>query len=531
MDCNSLTWGRTFMRSRVRWIRHVVFALAVATCAIAAHGTVPAPFFTCAPVNVFAGGAIKVTGSGWDPSARVAIVSITHMNGGATVLGTAPIAADGTISKRFTIPSTSPGPHHVNAQDANGHFAINLHGPVEILSDSRAWFGFRPWVAGPGDTASLFAGGFRPGTTGAAYGLISRAGQLTILGAAAVGPDGFAQTFTIPASLPPGAYYPFVIDSGQQSAFNATGVLTIGSDFPTTDIPVGRYPIGAAVNQLTGLVYIPNGADNTVSVIDESSLTVIATIPAGALPCAVAINSVTNRVYVANVNTNSVTVIDGSTNAVVATVPAGRAPCAIAVLPQLNRVFVGNYYGNSVTVIDGASNAIVGTLPIAAPPYAVAANGVTNEVFVALGHTHGLAVIGGASLATEATIPVGLAPDAIGVDESTNRVYVGNYLSHSLSVIDAAARQVIGTIPVGVQPSGVAVDPQLQLVFVSNWESDTVTVVDAETLTVIADLPAGDTPDGGAVSSTTHRAYMVNSNSNNVTVIDGGLLRRSAHAR
>lgn len=512
-------------RTRVRsWRRRsaLLLLLSLGTLPVrASDGPAVAPFFSFFPVNVAPGGSITVTGTRWSPASGLAIVVLTDVNGARTILGTAPIAAGGTFTKRFTIPVSAPGPYHINAQDAVGQMAINLYGPLQVLPDTRPWFGFRPWVAAPGATLTLVAGGFRPGTTGAIYGVISRAGQVTILGAAAVSGDTFTQTLTVPSSLPDGGYYPFVRDSQRLSAFNATGVLTVASDSPPPAVAVGRYPIGAAVNPATGRVYVPNGGDNTVSVIDEATSLVVATIPVGGLPCAVALNAGTNRVYIANVNTRTVSVIDGATNSVVATIPTGPAPCAVAALPLLNRVFVGNYGGNSVTVIDGATDGVIATLPVASPPYAVGANAVTNEVFVALGHTHGLAIIDGTVLDTQATIPVGLAPDAIGVDETTNRIYVGNYLSHSLSVIDGQTRTVVRTIPVGVQPSGVAVDPGLALAYVSNWASDTVTVVDTASMTVVADIPAGDTPDGGAVNPVTHRAYMVNSASNDVTVIDG----------
>ena len=510
---------------RIRRVFVLLLGLAGTLTASASHGPAPAPFFNFFPVNARPGAEITVAGVRWDPARSPAIVVLTNVNGVSTVLGAAPIASDGTFSRRFTLPST-PGPYHINAQDVNGHIAINLHGPVQILPDSRPWFGIGPLITAPGATVALVAGGFRPGTTGAVYGLISRTGEVTWLGAAAITSGGLSQTIRIPSALPPGAYYPFVRDSAQLSAFNATGVITVASGPPPPTIRVGSYPIGAAVNPDTGRLYIPNGGGNTLSVVDEATQAVVATVPVGGLPCAIALNVVTNRVYVANVNTNSLTVVDGATNTVVATIPTGPAPCAVAVLPNLNRVFVGNYGGFSISVVDGAADALIATLPVASAPYAVGANSVTNEVFVALGHTRGLGVIDGASLQSVATIPVGLAPDAIGVDELANRVYVGNYLSHSLTIIDAAARSVVRTVAVGAQPSGVAVDPHLNLVYVGNWASNTVTVVDGTTLAVVADIPAGLTPDGGVVNPVNHRAYMVNSISNDVSVIDGTTLQR-----
>jgi YVTN family beta-propeller protein len=508
-------------------LRRASLTLAVLVCTLpasASHGPSPAPFFAVFPVNAPPGASITVSGFRWDPAGGAAVVVLTSVHGVPAVLGAAAIGSDGTFSRQFTLPS-APGTYHINAQDLNGHFAINLHGPVQVLSDARPWFGVRPSIATPGSTVGLQAGGFVPGTTGAVYGLISRTGHVTWLGAAPVVSGGLTLAVPLPASLPPGAYYPFVSDSARRSAFNATGVITIASEAPPPTIAVGSYPIGAAVNPATGRLYVPNGGDNTLSVIDESTGLHVAAVPVGGLPCAIALNPVTNRIYVANVNTNTLSIVDGTTNAVVATVPTGSAPCAVTVLPQLDRVFVGNYNASSITVIDAAARAVVDTLPVASPPYALASNPTTNEVFVALGHTHGLAVIDGVSLQSLVTIPVGLAPDAIGVDAGLDRVYVANYLGHTLTVVDASARSVLRTIPVGGQPSGVGVDPALNLIYVGNWLSDTVTVIDGETLAVVADLPVGRTPDGGVVNPLNHRAYMVNSMSNDVSVIDGATIR------
>jgi hypothetical protein len=125
-----------------RLLRPFVLALALAATlpASASHGPAPAPFFGFFPVNAPPGASITVSGFRWDPTGGVAIVVVTNVNGVPTVLGAVPIAADGTFSRRFTLPST-PGPYHINAQDATGHFAINLHGPVQVLPDTRPWFG------------------------------------------------------------------------------------------------------------------------------------------------------------------------------------------------------------------------------------------------------------------------------------------------------------------------------------------------------------------------------------------------------
>ena len=73
-----------------------------------------------------------------------------------------------------------------------------------------------------------------------------------------------------------------------------------------------------------GLIMSPAGAAPTIAV--------------GTLSNAVAVNSVTNTIYVANAGDDTVSVVNGSTNTVVATVTVGDTPLGVAVNPATNTV-------------------------------------------------------------------------------------------------------------------------------------------------------------------------------------------------
>lgn len=64
------------------------------------------------------------------------------------------------------------------------------------------------------------------------------------------------------------------------------------------------------VYALSGKAYVTNFNSNTVSVIDTSSDTVIATIPVGTAPFGVAVNEIKKRVYVGNSYDHTISVID-----------------------------------------------------------------------------------------------------------------------------------------------------------------------------------------------------------------------------
>jgi YVTN family beta-propeller protein len=118
--------------------------------------------------------------------------------------------------------------------------------------------------------------------------------------------------------------------------------------------------------------YVTNEFDNTVSVIDAASNTVVATIPVGTLPSAVAVTPNGAYAYVANQNGSTVSVIATASNTVVATIPVGRSPSAVAVTPNGAYAYVTNASGNTVSVIATASNTVVDLIPVGNGPAGIA---------------------------------------------------------------------------------------------------------------------------------------------------------------
>jgi YVTN family beta-propeller protein len=113
--------------------------------------------------------------------------------------------------------------------------------------------------------------------------------------------------------------------------------------------------------------YIANSGDNTVSVIDEATNTVVTNV--GANPFGVAATPDGSRVYVTNQGGDSVSVIDTATNMVIGTIHGvGPEPTGVAVTPDCSKVYVANRGSDSVSVIDTATNTVetitVGLLPI-----------------------------------------------------------------------------------------------------------------------------------------------------------------------
>ena len=113
-------------------------------------------------------------------------------------------------------------------------------------------------------------------------------------------------------------------------------VLSVGlhQKLNTTFTPndIANYTTASAAGSINVLepviAYITNSGDRTVSVINTTNNSIVATVPVGSYPIGVAVTPDGTKVYVANYGGNNVSVIDTSTNNVTATLPVGTYPVA-----------------------------------------------------------------------------------------------------------------------------------------------------------------------------------------------------------
>ena len=86
-------------------------------------------------------------------------------------------------------------------------------------------------------------------------------------------------------------------------------------------VGTGGAPSGVAVSG--DKVYVTNQAAGTMTVLNRSDNSVLATVPVGASPSAVVVNSAGTRAYVANSTAGTVTVINTANYSVVTSIKVG----------------------------------------------------------------------------------------------------------------------------------------------------------------------------------------------------------------
>jgi DNA-binding beta-propeller fold protein YncE len=350
--------------------------------------------------------------------------------------------------------------------------------------------------------------------------------------------------------------------------------------FGATTVPVGANPVGVVVNPKTHTVYVGNGNDSTISVIDGATCNdrrttgckqTVATIQTGSGPGLFAINTVTDTIYVGNLNDNTVSVIDGSTcNAsntsgcgdAAATVPVGSGPGTPGIDAATNTIYVPNGNDNTVSVIDGATCDAQNTSGCSqTPPTVATGSGAdqvaldpsTHTVYVANFNDNTVSVLDGSTCnatntsgcgQTPATVGVGPQPVGLLFDQASHTVYVPVFGPNpgalgALDMIDASTcnatntsgcSQVPNSTPIGSAPIWIDEDATTHTVYVANQEDSSISVIDASTCNghtssgcrhVAPALASGFNMGGVGVDPTTHTVYGSSQNNNTVSVLNG----------
>jgi YVTN family beta-propeller protein len=302
---------------------------------------------------------------------------------------------------------------------------------------------------------------------------------------------------------------------------HAAVVIYSGDSGQMRRVTVGAEPISIAVNPVNGRAYIANAGAGTVTVLDGSSDTVVATIPIGSHPYSIAVSPGSGKVYVTHTFGDQLSIIDGSTN-VVAEVKTGSSDL-IAINPSNSTVYLLGY-GGDLKVFDESSKQF-SEMPVGRHGWALTLNNVTGAVYVARIEDSDLAAIQPGS-SSPITFPAGAIPCAIAVNASGDRLYVADYGDDTVTVIDTPSGKKAATIPVGSHPKAIAFDSTRKLIYVANTSDGTVTVIEAATNKVAATLPAGKNPYALAVVPGSDQLYVANEfDAAPSTVVDVGEAR------
>ena len=246
-----------------------------------------------------------------------------------------------------------------------------------------------------------------------------------------------------------------VFQRGSDIANTPQNAGTIRGDNEVAVISVGNGPAGIAATPDGKRVYVANGTDSTVSVIDAVAFTVITTLPVCTHPQGIAVSPDGKLVYVTCQIAGALSAIRTSDNSVTATIsmPAAQ-PVGVVFSPDSSRAYVAQNFAQAVAVIDTASAKAVAS--IALPPQssplgiAVSPDGKTLYVANSVGNT--VSVLNAGTNAVTATIPVGVNPVGVSVTPDGSQAWVCDVGSRFVSIINTANNTAGQTFNITTQP-------------------------------------------------------------------------------
>lgn len=286
-----------------------------------------------------------------------------------------------------------------------------------------------------------------------------------------------------------------VVVAGPQRAAAATGPYAVQAS-----IPVGGEPSSIAVDASTGEVYVSNSADGDVSVIDESTNTVLTTIDVGGDPAGIAVDEDTGLVFVTDFDRSLLDVIDTESNSLIGTVPVGLGADGVAVDEATGMVFVANSNDNTVSVLNESTGEVTHTIPVGVYPTDVAVDETTGDVYVTnSGNVDDtISVISTKTWTVPATISVTGIPQWIAFDPDTGTIYatahVNGQPTDNVLAIDAEDNSVTGTAVVPSDGGQIAVDYSTDTVVVGDYVISGATNALIATLNVEYEGPVGIDP-------------------------------------
>jgi YVTN family beta-propeller protein len=284
---------------------------------------------------------------------------------------------------------------------------------------------------------------------------------------------------------------------------------------------INRGPIGDIADAGNGAVVVTNYDDDTVSLLDATTLAVAGVVSVPGEPFAVAASD--DRAYVSTSSEthDAVSVIDTVTRTVIATYELAFSVTALAVSPDGKRVYAGRTGDGyiDVAVIDTTAER-VGTINIATGAAigvdAMEVDATGKRLYVATTDARGSAVVV-VDLETARiarTIPVGAPIRDLGLVDGAVYVLTSDRVrGGAVNVIDLSRGRITDTVELGIgAPTQLTMSGDKTRAYVVDY--DRVTVLCALTFEILDTITVDARPSCVAIDSDNGRLYVADYSGN-----------------
>lgn len=223
------------------------------------------------------------------------------------------------------------------------------------------------------------------------------------------------------------------------------------------DFRHGVRPHCALFGPKNGLLYVTTELDDSISVIDPRTLTIIDSIPTGqAESHMLAITRDGRRGYTANVGPGTVSVLDLEARKTVAVIPISPITQRISLSVDDRLAFTADQTKPQLAVIDTLSNKLKTWIPLPAPGYGTAPTADGRWLVVAVPRANKVAVVDLNHMKVAHTIDVPAAPQEILISPDGKLAYASCDASHKVAAIRISDWIVEKLIDAGPGADGLA---------------------------------------------------------------------------
>jgi YVTN family beta-propeller protein len=276
-------------------------------------------------------------------------------------------------------------------------------------------------------------------------------------------------------------------------------------------VDVGSYPRDVAVDIDYQRAFVANAGDDTVSVVDSADWNVLDTVPVGREPVGVAVNQTTHRVYVSNQGPSNdpddtVTIIDASSYEVIDTVSVDGRPGFIAVDELANKIYVMLWLDSRIAVIDGATNAVSHFEGFSIYHGDIAINSATDRLYLLDYGADKVAVFEASTGTYSAQVNTGSGTSRMDIDTDNNRLYV--VYGAGVVIVDLDTNYVDDWAETGsyVNPEVVAVAPDQGMFYIACGNA-TLRQYRTSDAGLVQVEPLGVFPNGVAANGSSGKVY------------------------
>lgn len=256
---------------------------------------------------------------------------------------------------------------------------------------------------------------------------------------------------------------------------------------------VFTYPVHAE------LAYISNEKDNTLSVIDIDTLSVVDTIDVGMRPRGIIFNQDYSRLYICASDSDAVQVMDVATRKIIADLPSGEDPEQFALHPDGRQLYIANENNAVVTIVDTETRSVIGQVDVGVEPEGMAVSPDGKWAVNTSETTNMLHWIDTETFKLVDNTLVGQRPRHVEFSKNGNTLWASSEIGGTVSLINVADRKVFKLIEFSIpgvhrdriQPVGIRLTSDGRYAFVALGPANHVAVVDAKTFEVTKYLLVG----------------------------------------